>query len=262
MEPPSLAPQNEQRRPLRTYSKRISSTDSAEPVLKKRRIEATDSITSPQNNATKVTDDANIHEPSTPVLPPLPPKKGTIMSYFKVIALASSSTLPSEPSSEVDALKTTPPSSPLIADTQRRKRRRLTTRAASRSTSEDPKLETRVEGDLESKEPDAANNWSTLPTERTDPMLNACPDTLNQVPTKRKTRSDAGKRGRNTGQGLKSATVQTTLSLSAEEKGFTECKDCNMLYNPLHKQDAKCHAKRHAAMLRAKSSSHDNKTSD
>lgn len=47
-------------------------------------------------------------------------------------------------------------------------------------------------------------------------------------------------------------TVQTTLSLT-RETGFKECKDCNIVYNPLHEKDAKFHARRHAAVLRKRS---------
>lgn len=36
------------------------------------------------------------------------------------------------------------------------------------------------------------------------------------------------------------------------DQGFTECKECGMLYNPYHEKDAKLHARRHAAMLKVK----------
>lgn len=49
------------------------------------------------------------------------------------------------------------------------------------------------------------------------------------------------------------ATVQTTLNLSlADEPGFTICKECEMLYNPLNEKDRKDHTRRHAAAMRRK----------
>lgn len=48
-------------------------------------------------------------------------------------------------------------------------------------------------------------------------------------------------------------TVQTTLNLSmTDEPGFTICKGCEMLYNPLNEKDRKDHAKQHAASMRRK----------
>lgn len=164
----------------------------------------------------------------------------------------------SEPPSESAEPVGTPPSSPPIPDIQRKKRRRLqvTTHVLSRATSEEGSgTEDIVEKDRdeESEESGAILKALTPTKQQPNILSDANADTLNQVPSRRKKRSDGGKRGR----ASKSAAVQTTLSLSAEEKGFTECKECNMLYNPLHKQDAKCHAKRHAAMLKAKSGSPD-----
>jgi hypothetical protein len=47
--------------------------------------------------------------------------------------------------------------------------------------------------------------------------------------------------------------VQMTLSLAINPgPGFTVCKDCGILYNPLNEKDRKEHKKQHAAHVRAK----------
>ncbi|KAI0835929.1 hypothetical protein F5Y06DRAFT_113964 [Hypoxylon sp. FL0890] len=242
------------RRPLRTYSKRTSSTDTSEPVSRKRRNEEISSATAPEDAPKKLPHQPSVPYPSPTLPPSQPAKKGTIMSYFRVIPPSSDSTLYlSEPRSGSVEPTSTPPSSPPVSDRQRKKRRRLTTRVISRDVSEDPQMEEdqRVG---ENEESDAMDDRFAVSAGRTNALEDAKPDILNRPATRHNNRSDSGKRGRVS----KSATVQTTLSLSAAEKGFTECKECNMLYNPLHKQDAKCHARRHAAMLKAKSSSNDN----
>ncbi|KAI1412069.1 hypothetical protein F5Y13DRAFT_190748 [Hypoxylon sp. FL1857] len=241
------------RRPLRTYSKRTSSTETADPLPKKRRIEATSTITAPEDGPAEISHQPNVPHPSPTLPPSQPAKKGTITGYFKVLPPSSNSILDSsEPPSGSVEPSSTPPSSPPISDRQPKKRRRLTTRVVSRSVSEDPQIED-VDRDRENEESNTVDDRSAVSEGCTNVLLDASSDILNRPIARHKTRSDAGKCGR----GPKSATVQTTLSLSAAEKGFTECKACNMLYNPLHKQDAKCHARRHAAMLKARASSND-----
>ncbi|KAI1372111.1 hypothetical protein F4677DRAFT_274686 [Hypoxylon crocopeplum] len=274
MEPPTLNPQNDpsavktlrrappssNKRPLRTYSKRAS-TDAGEPVSKKRRIGDANLVPTSEVITAESTRDSRIRQAS-PTLPPPPPvKKGTIMSYFKIVPSVSSSTLQSsEPPSEPPGPTSTPPSSPPLPDTKRRKRRRLTTRITPQSTSEDRKTEelAKTDGDCEGQ--DVVGD-GTRPAEGDSGILSESSlSALNRKASSQRERSEAGKRGRSS----KATTVQTTLSLTMEDKGFTECKECNMLYNPVHKDDAKCHAKRHAAMLKAKSkaSRHNNEISD
>ncbi|KAI1139323.1 hypothetical protein F5Y05DRAFT_344887 [Hypoxylon sp. FL0543] len=244
------------RKPLRTYSKRIPSTDTAEPVSKRRRIEDINTATTLEDRPTELPDQPNSPQPS-PILPPSQPaKKGTITSYFKALPPSSDSTLCLSESNSTSVEPTsTPPSSPPNSDRQRKKRRRLTTRIVSRDMSEDPQSKD-IEGVGEGEESDAIDGRPVVSGAPTKALETTNPNILNQPATRRKNRPDAGKRGRDP----KPATVQTTLSLSAAEKGFTECKECNMLYNPLHKQDAKCHARRHAAMLKEKSSSIDDES--
>ena len=122
----------------------------------------------------------------------------------------------------------------------------------------------------DAEEPNAANSPTTSDTD--DPTqppskaaanLGALKDTstnaLNQAAAAQSDRrSEAGKRGKSANTKSKpkpkpaAATVQTTLSPSLSDSGFAECKDCNMLYNPYHEKDAKLHARRHAAMVKAK----------
>ncbi|KAI5863838.1 hypothetical protein GGS23DRAFT_516301 [Durotheca rogersii] len=250
-------------RPLRTYSKRAPPADSPEPAPKRQRIGASSPILSTQEAIPEPISDVKIPELSPPDLPPLLPiKKGTITSYFKVIPSAPSSTLNSELSSDAVEPKTTPPSSPPALGVRRKTRRRLTTRIVTCSASEDPQAEVEDEGEGGNGRSDPTEDEPVPPIIQTGTPVLPSPDNLSRIPAKRKTRSDAGKRGRNTGKGTKPVRIQTTLSLSAEEKAFTECKECNMLYNPLHRQDAKCHARRHAAMLKAKSSTRVIKTAN
>lgn len=49
----------------------------------------------------------------------------------------------------------------------------------------------------------------------------------------------------------KAPTVQTTLNISAQA-AFAECKVCDTVWNPLFPDDVKYHAKRHAAVVKAK----------
>lgn len=49
----------------------------------------------------------------------------------------------------------------------------------------------------------------------------------------------------------KTSKVQTTLNLAyGNGSGMKECKVCDTLYNPLHPEDIKIHAKRHAGVLK------------
>ncbi|OTA79571.1 hypothetical protein M434DRAFT_18004 [Hypoxylon sp. CO27-5] len=248
-------------RPLRTYSKRTSSTDAAEPVAKKQRIEDRNTVSTVRPRTRELPHQPSVPPPSPTLPPSQSAKKGTIKGYFKVLPPSSSSALySSDPPSDSIVPTSTPPSSPPISDRPHKKRRRLTTRVVSQTASEDPQAE-KIRGNEENEEneeSDATDDRFTVSEGCTNVLSESSPGALNRPTARHKNRSDAGKRGR----GPKSAAVQTTLSLSAAEKGFTECKECNMLYNPLHKQDAKCHTRRHAAMLKAKSSSNDNKTLD
>ncbi|KAI8959157.1 hypothetical protein F5Y11DRAFT_13825 [Daldinia sp. FL1419] len=230
---------------LRTYGKRTAS-EPAQPALKKRRIDNINAAAASNDETAESPRAAT--DPPSPALPPAQPAiKGTIMSYFKAVRPSSSCALRSspEPSSERIDPTSTPPSSPPVPSLQRKKRRRLTTRIISRAASVESKTEDGMEDDGGKgtfKEVDAG---SVSPTKSPPALSKIPPATLNLPIAKPNKRQDTKKTS-------KSAIVQTTLSLSVEDKGFIECKQCNMLYNPLHKQDAKCHSRRHAAMVKAK----------
>ncbi|OTA98869.1 hypothetical protein M426DRAFT_100895 [Hypoxylon sp. CI-4A] len=244
--------QKARRRPLRTYSKRTSPIDTVEPLPKKRRLEDTSRTPSPEKQCDSAPQDS---EPRfSPALPPsLPAKKGTITSYFKAVPSSSNITLPSEPLTETTEPASTPPSSPPIPSLQQKKRRRLMTRITSRTTSQEPDAGDAIETDEEGAEK-TTSEIAVSPGQE-GALSEASPDTLNRLGSRERNPLEARKHGKYKKQPIKASSIQTTLSLSASEKGFTECKECDMLYNPLHKQDAKCHARRHAAMLKSKSSS-------
>ncbi|KAI0000257.1 hypothetical protein F4779DRAFT_604733 [Xylariaceae sp. FL0662B] len=181
------------------------------------------------------------------------------MDYFKVVSSASSSTLPSEPSSDSADPTTTPPSSPPMPKSKRKTRRKLTTRVMSQETETAGNGAT-GQGDEEGEESATAERASTEPREQTAIPANSSQGALDRAQAKAKKRSDAGKRGRGGAApaGPRQATVQTTLSLALNEKVFTECKECTMLYNPFHEKDVRFHARRHAAMQRARRNSDGN----
>ena len=250
------------RRPLKTYSKRSTPSAPAEPLIKRRRIDG------PTRDARQTElplprssqQDTSSGQPSLP--PPSQttrnPKKGTILGYFKVVSPSSDSKLHStEPSSCGADPPSTPPSSPPPrAGSKAKKRRRLRTRVIPPNLDLD-----RSEEDNGTDTPDPNTDEITQPLkEPPSPGIlgDASWNDLNKTTAQSDPRSEAGKRGKrgmSAGAGPKSkptATVQTTLSLSLSDTGFTECRDCNMLYNPYHEKDAKLHARRHAAFLKAK----------
>ncbi|KAI0018210.1 hypothetical protein F4780DRAFT_781643 [Xylariomycetidae sp. FL0641] len=195
-------------------------------------------------------------QPSSPKLPPQPPRKGTITAYFRPAPAASSSTPLREPSSEAHDRDITPPSSPPPLNIKKRKARRLRTRVSSKGVDN---TENGVDTeDQEGREEHGESTQKTAtPSAHTDVLVEKDSDAMNQVEGTHRKRRRAGKRG-GLSEGPKPPTVQTTLSLSATDTGFTECKDCGMLYNPLHAKDVKDHARRHASLHRAKS--RDNET--
>lgn len=250
---PSLVLMIDSRRPLRTYSKRAPPSDTGEPPLKRRRAEEVVRDSRPVESPRPSPQQASHSQPSLP--PPHAPRhsKGTILSYFKVVSPSSSSNLSSsvEPSScGIEPTSTPPSSPPPKAESKPRKRRKLTTRAVSRDLNTD---ETEGTEDPSSPAPedDRVNQTSR---EASRVLEGTSASTLNQTATQLPQQLEPGKRGKAKSRSPKSkSSVQTTLSLSMSDQGFTECKDCHMLYNPYHEKDAKLHARRHAAMLKTKS---------
>ncbi|KAI0185243.1 hypothetical protein EV127DRAFT_208853 [Xylaria flabelliformis] len=246
------------RRPLRTYSKRTS-TDSNEPTSKRRCIVETSTASIP-NGEGHIAPSGSERNAMSSIskshsLPPI--KKGTITAYFGIITsqqptVTPSSDSSSDPSSEPNEPATTPPSSPPVITTRKRRARRLKTRVVTQSIDEE-------EGDEEEQENQDSKKRSKRirdvepPTHTHPPVLSESTlDSLNQIRNVTSSRSGAGKPLENQQREKKQASVQTTLSLSMHETHYTECKECGMLYNHLHKTDIKYHARRHAALRRAK----------
>ncbi|RWA12519.1 hypothetical protein EKO27_g2586 [Xylaria grammica] len=244
------------RRPLRTYSKRTSSTESTEPAPKRRCLASSSAPsirdeetrlnpTEPRNGTT-----GSVPTPSTP-LPPT--KKGTITAYFSKIIPQPSAAAPSSDSPSSDLLSDsneptiTPPSSPPVITTRKKRARRLKTRVVTQRIDENEGSDEEEENQKSGKRI-GRMRASNPPADTRPPALSeTTPNTLNQSDGTLRPRSEGGKRREN-----KMPSMQTTLSLSMSEAHYTECRECGMLYNHLHETDVKYHARRHAALRRAK----------
>ncbi|GAW17799.1 hypothetical protein ANO14919_072660 [Xylariales sp. No.14919] len=249
------------RRPLRTYSKRTSSTESTEPAPKRRCLASSSAPsirdeetrlnpTEPRNSTT-----GSVPTPSTP-LPPT--KKGTITAYFSKIIPQPSAAAPSSDSPSSDLLSDsneptiTPPSSPPIITTRKKRTRRLKTRVVTQRIDENEGSDEEEENQKRGKRIGRIRASNPSADARPPALSETTPNTLNQSDGTPKTRSEGSKRRENGRRENKTPSVQTTLSLSMSEAHYTECKECGMLYNHLHETDVKYHARRHAALRRAK----------
>lgn len=239
------------RPPLRTYSKRTISRDNGEPAAKKQRTDgsppkpfrpaASGPAADQQPESSKMNPQPAASQPSTR------PKKGSILNYFKVRSPTSGTGSSCEHSSDPVLPPSTPPSSPPRLQSSR-KRRRLTTKPV------------RASCDLLADD-SSATELQRSPNRVSAPNHTTSPESSTNTPSTGKREQeippDLGKRGTVRKPKSKQATVQTVISLSLNEKGFTECAECNTLYNPLHEKDVKLHARQHAAFLRkAKRFSH------
>lgn len=262
----NLRPQPAPRkRPLRTYARRVQSLPDrdSEPPKKKRAFEDLSG-----NNNTLGKESCPPQSPQLPQLPAQTPapssvKRGSILAFFRPIPASTSSSAPgSELSSEATAdelVTSSPPSSP-PALAPAKKRRRLRTRiellgdvrseAGQKEEPEEPEATAESSG---AAQEDAVEQ--NIVSSGEVPVLQelSC-SLLNSGITPSghtadgdfKVKHEAKRRGRK-------ATVQTTLNLCmADDPGFTVCKDCDMLYNPLNEKDRKDHAKQHAAVMREK----------
>ncbi|KAK0649354.1 hypothetical protein B0T16DRAFT_409908 [Cercophora newfieldiana] len=248
----SAAPQ-ERKRPLRTYGKRSAPVREPEaPLPKRQRVAA-------------VKEEKPTREEPLPQLPQLPkqgppPKRDSILSYFK--RLPSSSSIPAVPSSDpAEPALTPPPSSPVL-HSRARPRTRLTTRT---TIIEEDDLDSRdgegVEkeehwgSDLEDGQHDRPSLTSHTNHER-NPLSETAPSKLNKlesVTIPGKDVSGSVKKKKKIGKRPAKEMVQTTLNLSLNpDSGFKICKECGILYNPLNEKDRKEHKKQHAAYVRNK----------
>ncbi|ORY67031.1 uncharacterized protein BCR38DRAFT_425630 [Pseudomassariella vexata] len=237
-----------QRRPLRTYSNRSAQSDCTEPVTKKRQAEGQDgqrvtSTTIASTMTTQPETKANLLQRTMQPCMKQQPRKESILSYFKIASPTSGSVSCSQ-LSNATVSSSTAPSSPLMVEARQRKRRRLTTR---------PLRDSKIPGLLADDAAEKQTQFTSSTLDKAEAALKESSIARLNRQERDEKRFNAEMRGMNRRQISKLPTVQTTLSLSVHEKGFVECKDCNVLYNPFHDKDAKYHTRRHAAMLKAKS---------
>ena len=230
------------KRPLRTYSKRTQSDRDGEPVLKRRRTEEQEDNGNRKRRSSEHTSVVGSPKVPSPRTTASATRGSTIMHYFRPVAPSSSSrTTTPKLSSEIDQPASSPASSPPIV-TQKAKREHSVQRVGSDRQSHNLTNGSDTETNEESHE--AASESS----DAAEGGLKECSDTIlnRQLPLGRN-RDKPRKRAKPTTK--KKTSVQTTLSLTMDAN-FTECKVCNILYNPYHAEDAKIHARRHAAIIR------------
>ncbi|KAI1427674.1 hypothetical protein F5Y12DRAFT_146631 [Xylaria sp. FL1777] len=252
-------PMETRRRPLRTYSKRTS-TESTEPPLKRRCLTSSSTASVRDKETSLVPPDPEHTATALTLKPPtsLPStKKGTITAYFGRIIpqppLVTLSSVPSsDPSSQSNEPTIIPPSSPSLMTAKKRRARRLKTRVVTKRVHEKDDSDEDQENQDDKERMGRIRDIEPPENVRPPALLEATPNALNQGKGVDKARSSGGNPGENRRREKKTASVQTTLSLSMNEAQYTECKECGMLYNHLHKTDVKYHAQRHAALRRAK----------
>ncbi|TGJ80936.1 hypothetical protein E0Z10_g7834 [Xylaria hypoxylon] len=146
----------------------------------------------------------------------------------------------------------TPPSSPPVITTKKKRTRRLKTRVVAQRIGENEGSDEEQENQDSEKRKGRIRDIDPPAHARPPALSEATPNTLNQSEGTSRTRSEGGKSRENRRRESKTPSVQTTLSLSMSEVHYTECKECGMLYNHLHETDVKYHARRHASLRRAK----------
>jgi hypothetical protein len=252
------------KRPLRTYGRRAQPLPDrdTEPPRKKRAFEDNGS------------DDTPIKEsclPSSPQLPkltaqlpaPVSVKRGSILAFFKPITPSTSSSTPksqiSSDATREEVVASSPPSSPPLLS--RPVKRRLATRInsvgklreeAGQKATEPHGRETAKQGVVAEK--DDAEESSTAMSRPSSVLQELKPSLLNSSIIQSEAPAESGFKVKHEAKRrARKPTVQTTLNLSlADEPGFTICKECDMLYNPLNEKDRRDHKKQHAAALRKK----------
>ena len=244
----------ERKRPLRTYGKRSAqSRDADTPPPKKRKLKEE---AKPEAALPKIT------PPPPGTTQKEPPKRGSIISYFRPVPPTSSAP-PSPPPPAPSAERLTPPISSPITFSKARKRR-LTTRPRidedggtctrtrwseeqdGQEYGEDSRNGDPIDGDQRSASPSRSDAGAG----QQSAMAEITPGTLNRSSS---VTTDGGGKKPKLGKRQTREKVQMTLSLAINPgPGFTICKDCGVLYNPLNEKDRKEHKKQHAAHVRAK----------
>ncbi|RMJ18836.1 hypothetical protein CDV36_001492 [Fusarium kuroshium] len=233
-------------KPLRTYGKRSTTRENSprEPSPKKRRISAEETSLKKQNLKGDDSESPSLPKiVSTGSKDSTEPtasdgksakdvvKKGSILNFFKPVSSSSSTVAPS-PKSDEPQPGSTPPSSPPQPPRiePRRKPRILRFGGSSLPIINNEETESDAQDDEEvggNREDGKGSVRSPLKEQHT----------TNTTTTKQKK--------------PKPQTVQTTLNISSQAP-FSECKVCNIVWNPLYPDDVKYHTKQHAAVLRAR----------
>ncbi|KAL8377296.1 hypothetical protein RB595_008130 [Gaeumannomyces hyphopodioides] len=255
---PELETVPKRRRPLVTYGKRKPAPRETTPPPKKRRLE------SPAERDPSPIDEKSIVAPTSPTpTPPLTsPPKSSILRYFKKV---TSPTSASEQSFTAVSASQTPDSTPLASplriatpESRPRSRRRLTTRPFAgpdavslddneRRTDHAPGTTQHATDPPRESPPHSIASDNNAPGDASANTTNSacnCGDKLC-----RHTRRARSKRA---GHKSPAATVQMTLNLSTRDASIKQCRECDMLYNPLHPSDVKHHARHHASVVKMK----------
>ncbi|KAJ6441081.1 Cwh43p [Purpureocillium lavendulum] len=257
--PPGMAHHLSRKRdkPLRTYGKRSTATPEprGEPPAKKVRTEEKDAeLDAPSSTSPFVA--ATERAPSDTSEPPRVPdeerpkqdrrKSASILNYFKPVLQAQRAV----PSSEEDPHASAEP--PSVQTRLRRRTRLLRIRATSSPLSDalEGNAETRNQATNDKKRQDGNEEEGSANDDdprRGKPLHESGENLLNQI--RSGDEDPAAKLGGATK--AKTPSVQTTLNISAQA-AFAECKVCDTVWNPLYPDDVKYHAKRHAAVAKAK----------
>ena len=142
---------------------------------------------------------------------------------------------------------TDPPLSPMVWREQRpRQKRRLTIRPDHAVCSQaDAQAEEENEGDNASG--DSPTTLASTPIFKAFNGMSSSSRMRMQLGLVQKAAASTS-----TAKAKKAKTVQTTLSLAigpSDSGSVRECKECSILYNPLHETDAKFHARYHASVV-------------
>ena len=234
-------------KPLRTYGKQSHTTTESrgEPVAKRRRTETKDewkenthvSDGPREARSHKVPGDEEEKNLEMTQVKSQEEKKGSILSFFKPIPKPILEEQPTEENEEEG--RTDEIEDPVPKTTHRRSKR--TSRLLRLRTASLPNIDIPKELTNSSKRhSNASSNDSQLSSSpSSEHPLQEGGQTLHN---KRPTRSSFP-------SASKLPSVQTTLNISCQP-AFSECKLCDIVWNPLFPDDVALHKKRHDAVLR------------
>ncbi|UNI17575.1 hypothetical protein JDV02_003907 [Purpureocillium takamizusanense] len=228
-------------RPLRTYGKRSTATPEprGEPPTKRARTEDKEPETKASESPAE-TPESSAGNDSRPHKEVAARRAPSILNYFKPVPRPQEASPPRQRAESADA-------EPAQARPKRRTRL-LRIRATSSPLSDAVDAEARPpaidssgdgHGDGRGRTADGADEHSP----GRGPLHDGGENLVNQA----RPEDVAAK----VGARARPPTVQTTLNISAQA-AFAECKVCDTVWNPLYPDDVKYHAKRHAAVAKAK----------